>query len=258
VDALNYATLVAVSPPGDPRRAMLVASRASAWPVMAVIAFWKYAVVIAIVHAIAYDRRVREQERQAAVAQLQPHFLFNALHSAALLTFRDPAGAHEFLARLADLIRDALPTARPPEIPLAQELEFIDRYLAIERARFEDRLGVELSVSADAEDALVPTLLLQPLVENAMHHAFARHAGTRHLAIRATVESRALRVEVEDDGPGLPPNWTIAGSARTGLSSVQSRVDFANGGPRPLAFQRLTPRGLRVTLTIPYRRCTGP
>jgi two-component system, LytTR family, sensor kinase len=254
-DALNYATLVAVRGSADPRVALLIASRRGAWPVMVVIAFWKYAVVIAVLHAIAYYHRVREQERQAAVAQLQPHFLFNALHSAGLLTFRDPVRAQDFLARLADLIRDALPTARPPEIPLTEELEFIDRYLAIERMRFEDRLGVAMEVSRDAEDALVPTLLLQPLVENAIHHAFARHSTTRHLTIRATVESRALRLEVEDDGPGLPAGWIFTERARTGLSSVQSRVDFANGAPRPLTFRRVTPNGLCVTLTIPHRPC---
>jgi two-component system, LytTR family, sensor kinase len=266
-DTLNYLTLVALSGSGDPRRVQFVTSATAHYPVLAIIALWKYAVVIGVLHAITYRHRLREHElrnaelkRQFAVAQLgalrmqlQPHFLFNSLHSAAILALREPERAHRFLAQLANLLRDMLRSTRREEVPLTEELEFLDRYLGIERVRFTDRLTVSYEVSVRAETAIVPSLLLQPLVENAIHHAIGQHSSARNLVLRAQVANGQLVIEVEDDGPGLPPEWTFESSAHTGLRNVQARVNLVNGRNTPLELCNRSPTGLCVRLTIPHR-----
>ena len=150
------------------------------------------------------------------------------------------------LVQLGDLLRETVEAAPDAEVPLTEELDFLDRYLAIERIRFGGRLGVSFEVSEDAEHALVPSLILQPLVENAVHHAFARHSSARALVVRAAMDGECLCLEVEDDGPGLPPGWTFDDRARTGLRNVQARVDLANRVSRPMEFA-----------CLPLRRVSG-
>jgi two-component system LytT family sensor kinase len=254
-DALQAATLLVVTAPADSARLPL-ADIAAPYPVLAIIALWKYAVIIGVYYAFDYHRRYREQEGRLAIAQigalrmqLRPHFLYNALNSASALTLSDPPRAHEVLARLGDLLRETL-DSDTEEVTLARELDLLDRYLSIERVRFEERLNVRFEVTDGLEDAIVPTLLLQPLVENAIHHALA-HSPALTLVIRATGKDQLLYLEVEDDGPGLPAGWTFERSARTGLANVQGRVNLANALARPIEFMPVSPRGLRVRLTIP-------
>jgi sensor histidine kinase YesM len=137
-----------------------------------------------LAHAGVFYRRYREREQQASLlesrlnqaqlralqAQLQPHFLFNTLNGIATLVRRDPATAEEMLLSLSELLRIALSSSHRQEIPLREELDFLDRYLAIQRMRFGDRLQVSEEIEASAMDCLVPALLLQPLVENAIRH----------------------------------------------------------------------------------------
>jgi|HubBroStandDraft_6_1064221.scaffolds.fasta_scaffold09768_2 two-component system LytT family sensor kinase len=263
---LHAATLLLLRAPRV-AEAQVFVSFAHRYAFLVIVALWKYGVVIAVCDAFDYQRQVREHEVRAvrlerAFAeaqlgalrmQLQPHFLFNALHSASVLALTDPEGAHEMLIRLADLLRETLDVAPDAEVTLAEELDFLDRYLAIEQARFDGRVSVTFEVVEAAEQALVPSLILQPLVENAVHHAFARHSSARTLTVRAAVEGVWLRLEVEDDGPGLPVHWTYEGDARTGLRNVQARIDLANCAPRPVEFVRLVPNGLRVRLYLRRR-----
>jgi two-component system LytT family sensor kinase len=265
--ALNAVTLAIL---GATRVAedQLLLSFAHRYAFLAIVAFWKYGVIILLCDAFDYQRQAREHELRAAHLetqfahaqvgalrmQLQPHFLFNALHSASALALTDPDGAHGMLIQLGDLLRETVDAAPDAEVPLTEELDFIDRYLAIERMRFDGRVTVTFEVAEDAERARVPSLILQPLVENAVHHAFARFSSARSLVVRAAMEGSWLRLEVEDDGPGLPAGWTYEARAGTGLRNVQARMDLANRAPRPIEFVSLSPTGLRVRLYLDCRR----
>jgi two-component system LytT family sensor kinase len=264
--ALHYTTLVLLRAGADSRHERL-ADMVARYPVLAFIALWKYAIVIGVYFAFDYHRKYRDHElrtaqleRRLALAevgalrmQLQPHFLFNALNSVSALTVTEPARAYDVLAQLGELLRGTLDVAAEAEVPLARELDFLDRYLSIERVRFEDRLTVRFEVAEDLEDAVVPSLILQPLVENSIHHALAPHSSARTLTIRADAEGDVLYLEVEDDGPGLPPGWTYDRNARTGLTNVQARVNLANDAPRPIEFLSCRPRGLCVRIALPRR-----
>jgi two-component system LytT family sensor kinase len=269
-DALQYVTLALVSGTGNPPEGRL-AGMVARYPVLAVIALWKYVVIIGVYHAIDYYRKYREHELRAAQLesrlaaaqvgalrmQLQPHFLFNALNSAAALTLSEPARAHDVLAQLGALLRETLDSGADADVTLAREVDFVDRYLAIERVRFEERLAVRFEIPEDVRDALVPSLILQPLVENAIHHALAPLASARTLIIRAGTQGDLLHLDVEDDGPGLPPNWTFSESARTGLANVQARVNLAGEVHRPIEFRSQHGQGLCVRITLPLRRAGG-
>jgi len=263
-DALQAATSFLLVGSTDPARLRLT-DMVARYPVLAVIALWKYAVIIGVYHAFDYHRRYREHEVRTAQLegrlaiaqigalrmQLRPHFLFNALNSASALVLSDPPRAHEVLARLGDLLRETL-DSDPANVTLARELDLLDRYLSIERVRFEERLTVRFEVAEELEDVIVPSLLLQPLVENAIHHALS-HSTALTLVIRASADADLLYLEVEDDGPGLPPGWTFERYARTGLSNVQARVNLANGEPRPIEFVAGSQGGLCVRLAVGRR-----
>jgi two-component system LytT family sensor kinase len=263
-DALQAATLLLVTAPTDPARVRLT-DMVVRYPVLAVIALWKYAVIVGVYYAFDYHRRYREHEVRTAQLegrlaiaqigalrmQLRPHFLFNALNSASALTLTDPPRAHEVLARLGDLLRETL-DLESADVTLARELDLLDRYLGMERLRFEERLTIRFEVPEELENETVPSLLLQPLVENAIHHALSNSAALT-LVIRATADDGLLYLEVEDDGPGLPPGWTFERNARTGLTNVQARVNLENDAPRPIEFAPGSRRGVRVRLAIRRR-----
>jgi hypothetical protein len=233
------------------------------YPVLVLTALWKYAVIIAVCLAVRYYRasqaallRGARLERQIAAAQLSalkmqlhPHFLFNALHSAAMLTVTDPTRAHEVLVQLADLLRATLHTSAVLEVPLRAELEFLERYLVIERIRFEDRLVSRFDIGAGTADLLVPSLILQPLVENAIRHGLAPKSGQGVLSIHSRRIGDTLEIEVRDDGVGWNgplPSFGI------GLSNVQERVNAANRQPAPLRIVR-TGETTSVTMRLPAR-----
>ena len=250
------------------------------FPVLAITAWWKYCVFMGLYYAFGYHRRFREREvaaahleTQLATAQLQalrmqlhPHFLFNALHSAAMLTMIDPEGAHRVLVQLSALLRTTLDRSTAAEVPLSEELDFVDRYLAIERIRFQDRLVVEIEADDDATSAVVPNLILQPLVENAVRHGIARRSDARRLTIRGARRGDMLVLEVQDDGPGLPGGWATARSdagGGVGLTNIRSRLDRMYGERGRLELLaptdsagRPTP-GVLARVTIPYRRAAN-
>jgi two-component system, LytTR family, sensor kinase len=239
---------------------------------LVITACWKYWVFVGVYSAFDSARQLRDRElrgaqleRELATAQLQalrmqlhPHFLFNTLHSISMLNFVDVDAANRVLVQLSDLLRLTLDKSGLLEVPLAQEIDFLDRYLAIERMRFGDRLDVRLEVADDVTDASVPNLLLQPLVENAVRHGIAPYSRPGHLIVRArrsAAESRVrLVLEVEDDGPGLPPDWDVRADAGIGLANVRDRLTQGFGGACSLEFVRPpTHAGLLVRVTLPYR-----
>ena len=260
-------------PPGTVSRALNAYGRS--FPALMITAWWKYWVFIGLHYAFDYHHRFREREvaaaqleTQLATAQLQalrmqlhPHFLFNALHSAAMLTMIDPERAHRVLVQLSALLRSTLDRSSTAEVALADEIDFLDRYLAIERVRFQDRLQVEIVADDDALAAVVPNLILQPLVENAVRHGIARRIDAGCLTIRGMARQGMLVLEVEDDGPGLPGGWTLASAdgGGVGLPNVRSRLERTYGERARL--ELLTPvgddgrprHGVLARVTIPYR-----
>lgn len=234
-----------------------------------------FAAMLGVVLAVEYARVAREREArearlaadlanaqlEALTAQLQPHFLFNTLHGVSALMRRDPDAAETMLSRLADLLRQTLQRHDAPEIPLQAELDLLQRYLDIQQVRFGDRLTVTVDCGADLRSVLVPRLLLQPLVENALQHGVGARAGAGTLEIRAkeTTDGGPGRVEltVSDDGPGLGNG---APRERTGLGNTRRRLEVLYGGRASLECLSRVPSGLVARVVLPLRhasRATG-
>jgi len=260
--------------PHDPRTAQVATSLDRLFLAHVITALWKYAVIVAVISATRYYRstqesrvRAAELERQLAEsrlsvlkAQLHPHFLFNALNSAAMLALTDPARSHTLLVELAELFRLTLATSSVLEVPLRAELDFLDRYLGIERIRFEDRLVVNFDVAERTADLLVPSLILQPLVENSIRHGLDRKRDTLHLTIRSRVGKDQLVLEVQDDGAGLAGTNGDRPALGIGLTNVEQRLAVANGRATPIEFDRTESHagGLVVRLRLPIRRGITP
>lgn len=190
---------------------------------------------------------------QALRGHLQPHFLFNSLHSiAALARSGDTAGVVRLTASLSDLLRHVL-DAGDRHAPLREELQIVDRYLEIQRARFPDRLDVTVDVSDEVADAQVPLLIVQPLVENAVRHGLAPQVKAGSLLVRAIRENGATRIDVEDTGVGLPPGWQLDGVTGTGLRNLASRLSAEFGAAAALTVAARDGGGVRATVTLPYR-----
>ena len=220
-------------------------------------------------HAVDYHRRFVTEERErlelaaraarlesqvsdarlaALRMQLNPHFLFNALHTVSALVRRDEGdSAVQTLSRLGDLLRTTLSEDPGPSVSLAHEITFLERYLAIEKERFRDRLSVEVAVPAELLDVEVPTLILQPLVENAIRHGVASRAGPGSLAVRASTVGEQLRLEVVDSGPG-PEGATRDG---VGLSNTRDRLREMYGSAASFHLGAHPEGGTRAVVTIP-------
>ncbi len=226
-----------------------------------------YGLVLLLNQVFRYYRRFREGElrasrlqtqlTQAQLAalkmQLQPHFLFNTLHSISALLHRDPEAADRMIARLGDFLRLTLDNSGAQEVSLQKELEFLTCYLEIERVRFQDRLTTSVEVEPAALDAPVPNLILQPIVENALRHGIAQTRGPGRVEISAKRERGALRIRVRDNGPGLaaitrPDDGLKEG---LGLSNTRARLEQLYGGAHRFELENAPDGGLLVTLEIP-------
>ena len=208
------------------------------------------------------ETRSRELETQLAEArlqalrmQIQPHFLFNALNTVAMLVRNgESVRAVQMVAGIGELLRSSLDEGSEQEVPLASELGFVRRYLSIEEFRFPDRLRVELDVPEDLLSASVPNLILQPLVENAIRHGVAKSSSSGLVRIAARRRDGWLELSVEDDGPGLPPGWRLDEGCRIGLSNVRSRVEQLYGSRQEFVVQNVEPKGTAARLRIPFQR----
>ena len=193
--------------------------------------------------------RLVDAQLRALQAQLQPHFLFNALNAAVALVRRDPAGAERMITRLADLLRATLDCGDAQEVPLQEELGLLEPYLEIEKVRFGDRLQVHVDVSPDAMRARVPVLLLQPLVENAIRHGLAPRRGPGTIDVRAERVGERLVVQVLDDGVG-PSRESRPGGF--GLSGTRERLECLYGDAHELELVARPDGGAAVRVVIPY------
>ncbi len=229
-------------------------------------AFIIYWVIVAAAHAIDYYRSSRDRElealrlqselTQAQLAalrmQLQPHFLFNTLHTIASLV-RDGRreAATATIARLGELFRQTLASEQRHEVPLREELGFIQAYLDIEQTRFSDRLTVHFEVDPGTLDARLPTMALQPLVENAIRHGIARDPAAGRIDVRARARNGSLRVEVRNDGPPLASGGGAAGRG-LGLSNTRSRLSRLYGADYRLELLPAPAGGALAILEVPW------
>lgn len=216
------------------------------------LAYWA---AVGVIHAIEYYRESGERQLEATRlalenlrAQLQPHFLFNTLQSISTLIHRDPAAADRMLTDLSDLLRLSLRSTASQEVPLREELAFLDRYLDIMRVRFGDRLVIAVEADGEVREALVPSLVLQPIVENAITHGMADRPDIGHVAVRARRNGGSLQLEVSDDGPGF-------GAARPtngiGLTNTRERIARLYGDAGRV--ETLAGAGFTLRVSIPFR-----
>lgn len=235
----------------------------STWFPYALLIYW---IIVVAVHAVEYQRRYRERELtashlraqlvnaqlQALRMQLHPHFLFNSLNTVAVLMREGRSReAIEMQTRLAGLLRQTLEQEGRERVTLREELEFIEGYLEVEEVRFGDRLTVDVDAAADTLDALVPFMILQPLVENAMRHGVGRKTGPGRIAIRSRRAEGRLSVEVLDNGPGFSPA-ARATDAGLGLSNVRARLEGMYESEYVLELGAGDEGGARVRVSIPF------
>jgi sensor histidine kinase YesM len=221
-------------------------------------------------YAFSYYRRYRQGEMrslkleaqlsqaqlQALKMQLHPHFLFNTLHSISALLNNQPEAARTMITRLADFLRLTLENSGTQEVTLRKEMEFLRCYLEIERVRFQDRLKTRMEVSPPALDAKVPNLILQPIVENAIRHGIAPRSTAGLIEILAKPQNGNLRIQIRDNGPGLPANRNSEKifTKGLGLANTERRLDRLYGAAHRFDLSNDPEGGLIVTLEIPFSK----
>lgn len=199
------------------------------------------------------EKLLVEARLHALQAQLQPHFLFNALNTISAFVEIDPRGARRMIEHLGDLLRFSLAHSERQETTLAEELAALDHYLAIQRARFEDQIRVEMNVERETLDAVVPGLILQPLVENAIRHGVERQALPGSVTISARRDNGSLRLRVGDCGPGLSPDWRLSEHAGIGLLNTRRRLEHLYPSAHESTLTNAPEGGTTVEITIPFR-----
>jgi two-component system LytT family sensor kinase len=225
-----------------------------------------YCVVVLGSYAYAFHRRFQEERLQASELhrqftnaqlqalkmQLHPHFLFNALHAISGLVHDDPNSADRMIARLSEFLRMSLETSEAQQVPLSEELRFLNLYLDIERVRFDDRLSVEFDVPHEASAALVPNLVLQPLVENAIRHGISHRISDGQIRILARRHEGTLVLSVADNGPGSESAPLPPGREGVGLTNTRSRLHRLYGQRQQISLVHPAGGGLEVRIVIPF------
>jgi hypothetical protein len=223
--------------------------------------------MLSLCHAFAYFRRSQQRDRQALELeaqlgqarlqalrmQLHPHFLFNTLNSIATLVEADPQGAREMIGSLGQMLRLSLDSGPKPEVPLEQELEFLECYLEIERIRFGDRLQVKLELGPGVGAALLPTFILQPLVENAIRHGIEPALSPGTIEIRAERAGGLLSISIEDTGKGLGDD-VFEKSAQKGIGLANTRARLQSHYPdrHRFSIRKAPGGGCLVELEVPF------
>jgi len=212
-------------------------------------------------HYLASELRLERMERSFSEArlnalrmQLDPHFLFNALNTISSQVERDPRLARAMIEHLGDLLRLSLDARDRQEIPLAEELAFLDHYVAIQKIRFPENLRIEIQVAPEVRYALVPSLIIQPLVENAIRHGVSRRASGGAVTVTAERGSNQVEIRVVDDGVGLPPGWSLDTSPGMGLSVTRERIiGLHPDGSSRFSVQPHDGGGTEVRISLPLR-----
>lgn len=224
-----------------------------------------YAAIVAVAHVLNYHRQMRERDLRAAQLeaklaqtqlqilkmQLDPHFLFNTLNAISALIHQDVELADRMIARLGDMLRATLDNANQQEVAFKQEIDFIQPYLEIEKARLGARLTVDLDIDPAAMDAKVPNLILQPLVENAIRHGIAIRPGPGRIRIEATRDKGFFHLAITDTGPGL--QMSAPALKGIGLANTRARLEKLYGPNQRLELTNGPGGGLQVAITLPFR-----
>src|SRR5580658_5659108 len=231
-----------------------------------VILYWS---IVGIQHGVNYYRKFEEREKLSAQLelratqarlsalkmQLHPHFLFNTLHAIVVLVRQHRVEeADEMLTNLSELLRQTLAGWETQEVPLRREVELINLYLDIQRVRFQDRLTVEMSLSPATLNALVPSLLLQPLVENAVRHGVSKSSAPVKIELKSNLRNSILELQVCDDGPGVSEESSGNG---VGLSNTRARLQQLYGEQQSLSLDHGLGGGTIATILLPYHAEKG-
>jgi LytS/YehU family sensor histidine kinase len=237
--------------------------------------FMSYATILLVSHAINYYQRYQAEELkisrlkaelaeaqllaaraqvEALKMQLHPHFLFNTLHSISALLQEDVEAAEQMIARLGDFLRLTLESSGAEQVTLQEEAEFLRCYLEIERVRFHDRLSVRIDLAPETLDARVPSMILQPIVENSILHGIAAQSGPGRIEIRARRSGDSLRLQVSDNGPGLASGAMVASKQKrgVGLANTRARLEQLYPSTHRLDMAGAQGAGVEVTLEIPF------
>jgi LytS/YehU family sensor histidine kinase len=231
---------------------------------VSLITYWMLvgAVLLYRMRDEAHRRELRSSKLEAELsaaqlevlrAQIHPHFLFNTLQAATTLIHEDPDGAEDILLRLSELLRVSVDESYIHEVPLERELEVLDLYLGIQARRFGDRLQFEASIDQNVRDCMVPVLVLQPLVENAIRHGIGRHKGTDTVSVRAFQEGEFLRIEVRNLNSSLEDTSAEIPGRGVGLTNTRSRLEQLYGKRQEFGLRNLEPTGVCAELSIPLR-----
>jgi len=226
-----------------------------------------YGAILGIALAADYYRKYRENELQSAELraqlsgaqlealrlQLQPHFLFNTLNSIVGLIRNDEnKDAIRMTSGLSKLLRHVLEHADRQEVTLGEEIEFLSRYLEIQQMRFSDRLTVEMKIDPETLEAIVPSLILQPIVENSLRHGVAAREAPGRVSLCCSRHNGFLEIDVYNDGPILPEGWRIEDCAGIGLANTRARIAQLYGKAGRLEVHNRDHSGVQARLTVPF------
>lgn len=224
------------------------------------ITYWA---IVGFTEAIDYFEKYQERERQLAQAhlellknQLHPHFLFNTLHAVSAMMHEDVKAADQMVSRLSDLLRLMLDNIGHHEVTLKEEIDFLQRYLEVERLRFQERLALTVDVEPETLDALVPSMVLQPLVENSIRHGFGTHLNRGTITIQARREAGWLILRVIDNGCGLPKGSSQPLREGLGLRNTRQRLEQLYAQSHRLQLETPSAGGAILTLQIPFHSAT--
>jgi signal transduction histidine kinase len=237
---------------------------APGWFIWSVLIYW---MIVGALQAYRYyerylssELRLERMEKSYSQArlnalrmQLDPHFLFNALNTISSHVERDPRLTRSMIEHLGDLLRLSLETKDKQEVPLAEELAFLDHYLEIQKIRFGDQLTIDIDVTTEVRYALVPSLFLQPLVENAIRHGISRRVSGGAVMVTARAVGNNIVIQVEDDGVGLAPGWTLESSSGLGLAVTRERIDGMYPARHSFSIRRRLEGGTTVEIVLPLR-----
>jgi len=227
---------------------------------LSVLTYWMIVAAVQLYHVLDKARRRElrtaklEAELSAAQlevlrAQIHPHFLFNTLQAATTLVHDDPDGAEDILLRLGELLRVSLDEANVHEVSLERELEVLELYLGIQARRFGDRLHFEVAVEPEVHGCMVPPLILQPIVENAIRHGIGRHKGSDTVTIKGGRDGESLRLEVRN----LSGHLGEGPRQGVGLANTRARLDQLYGDHQHLELRGLSPSGVSAEIVLPLR-----